>query len=86
MAREVVTGYCWPQSVGAGEQVGLHMSSAAGRPVVERPVVGGVRVSEPDDGVAEVAAVVHRRHRVQAIALRLEGRDGRWVVTVLQCG
>jgi hypothetical protein len=60
--------------------------SAAGRPVVERPVVGGVRVSEPDDGVAEVAAVVHRRHRVQAIALRLEGRDGRWVVTVLQCG
>lgn len=22
MASEVVTGYCWPQSVGAGEQVG----------------------------------------------------------------
>jgi len=60
--------------------------SAAGRPVAERPVVGGVRVSEPDDGVAEVAAVVHRRHRVQAVALRMEGRDGRWVVTVLQCG
>jgi hypothetical protein len=59
---------------------------AAGRPGVERPVVGGVRVSEPDDGVAEVAAVVHRRHRVQAVALRMEGRDGRWVVTVLQCG
>src|SRR3954471_6601610 len=31
MAREVVTGYCWPQSVGAGEQVGLHMSSSGGR-------------------------------------------------------
>ena len=30
MAREVVTGYCWPQSVGAGEQVGLHMSSSGG--------------------------------------------------------
>jgi hypothetical protein len=57
-----------------------------GRALTERPVVGGVRVSEPDDGVAEVAAVVHRRHRVQAVALRLEGRDGRWVVTVLQCG
>jgi hypothetical protein len=56
------------------------------RTLVERPVVGGVRVSEPDDGVAEVAAVVHRRHRVQAVALRLEGRDGRWVVTVLQLG
>jgi transposase InsO family protein len=57
-----------------------------GRGLVERPVVGGVRVSEPDDGVAEVAAVVHRRHRVQAVALRMEGRDGRWVVTVLECG
>src|SRR6185503_8215724 len=33
MAREVVTGYCWPESVAAGEQVGLHMSSAAGRAV-----------------------------------------------------
>ncbi|HET8614904.1 MAG TPA: Rv3235 family protein [Actinomycetales bacterium] len=52
----------------------------------QRPVVGGVRVSEPCDGVAEVTAVVHRRHRVQAVALRLEGRDGRWVVTVLECG
>jgi hypothetical protein len=49
-----------------------------------RPRVGSVRVSEPRDGVAEVAAVIHRRHRVQAMALRLEGRDGRWVVTVLQ--
>jgi hypothetical protein len=56
-------------------------------PVASRlPVVGGLRVSEPEDGVAEVAAVVHRRHRVQAMALRLEGRDGRWVVTVLECG
>lgn len=50
-----------------------------------RPRVGGVRVSEPRDGVAEVAAVVHRPHRVQAMALRLEGRDGRWVVTALRC-
>ena len=33
MRREVVTGYCWPQSVAPGTQVGLHMSSAAGRPV-----------------------------------------------------
>jgi hypothetical protein len=61
-------------------------SRTLGRGEGERPVVGGVRVSEPGDGVAEVAAVVHRRHRVQAVALRLEGRDGRWVVTALQCG
>ncbi|HEY2215407.1 MAG TPA: N,N-dimethylformamidase beta subunit family domain-containing protein, partial [Acidimicrobiales bacterium] len=33
MAREVVTGYCWPQSVDSGGQVGLHMSSSASRPV-----------------------------------------------------
>ena len=33
MGREVVTGYCWPQSVCSGGKVGLHMSSSAGRPV-----------------------------------------------------
>ena len=44
MEREVVTGYCWPQSVNAGEQVGLHMSSSAGRPVrVEVARVGARR-------------------------------------------
>ena len=44
MGREVVTGYCWPQSVRAGEQVGLHLSSSGGRPVrVEVARVGGRR-------------------------------------------
>src|SRR5206468_8555001 len=44
MGREVVTGYCWPQAVGAGEQVGLHLSSSAGRPVrVEVARVGARR-------------------------------------------
>src|SRR6476620_1892729 len=44
MGREVVTGYCWPQSVAAGEQVGLHLSSSGGRPVrVEVARVGGQR-------------------------------------------
>src|SRR5207248_3761483 len=56
MRREVVTGYCWPQSVGAGEQVGLHMSSSAGRPVrVEVARVGARRevvFSSPSSGVA----------------------------------
>ena len=42
--REVVTGYCWPQSVIPGGQVGLHMSSSGGRPVrVEVARVGGRR-------------------------------------------
>ena len=40
----MVTGYCWPQSVGAGEQVGVHMSSSGGRPVrVEVARVGARR-------------------------------------------
>ena len=44
MAREVVTGYCWPQSVGPGEQVGVHLSSSGARPVrVEVARVGGRR-------------------------------------------
>jgi hypothetical protein len=49
MVREVVTGYCWPQSVGSGGQVGVHLSSSGGRPVrvevarigVEREIVFG---------------------------------------------
>lgn len=44
-------------------------------------VVSRVRVDEPADGVAEVAAVVHSRGRSRALMLRLEGWDGRWVCT-----
>ena len=33
MARESVTGYCWPQSVEPGERVALHLSSSGARPV-----------------------------------------------------
>jgi hypothetical protein len=44
MVREAVTGYCWPQSVCAGDQVGLQLSSSGGRPVrVEVARVGGRR-------------------------------------------
>jgi hypothetical protein len=42
--REVVTGYCWPQSVQPGERVGLHLSSSGARPVaVEVARVGATR-------------------------------------------
>jgi hypothetical protein len=51
-----------------------------------RPRVGTVRVCEPADGVAEVAAVVHGPHRTRAMALRLEGMDGRWRVTAFWAG
>lgn len=33
MSFETVTGYCWPQSVAPGGGIGLHLSSAGGRPV-----------------------------------------------------
>jgi hypothetical protein len=53
-----------------------------------------LHVSEPADCVAEVAAVVFvpstrrgsTRERCRAVALRLEGSDGRWTVTALTVG
>jgi hypothetical protein len=33
MTYETVTGYCWPQSAGAGDSVALHVSSAGARDV-----------------------------------------------------
>ena len=51
-----------------------------------RGVVRSVHVSEPVDGVAEVAALVRRGRRTTAVALRLEGLDGRWQCTALELG
>lgn len=57
-----------------------------------------VHVSEPADGVAEVCAAFAglelcrrgtgrvEQRRVRCLALRLEGRDGRWMVTALTVG
>ncbi|MDT4937825.1 MAG: hypothetical protein QOG80_1496 [Pseudonocardiales bacterium] len=49
-------------------------------------VVRSVHVSEPVDGVAEVCAIVQQGPRCRAIALRLEGIDGRWQCTALHIG
>lgn len=52
MAFETVTGYCWPQSAAAGETVGLHLSSAGGRPVhVEVARIGAERTVVHDEVV-----------------------------------
>lgn len=40
-----------------------------------------VLVSEPLPGIAEVTAIVQRGPRAQAMAIRMEGYDGRWLVT-----
>ena len=57
-----------------------------GSGAVRRPVVRGVRVCSPADGVAEASAVVLDRGRVRAVAVRLEGLDGRWRATALEIG
>jgi len=49
-------------------------------------VVRSLHVSAPADGVAEVAALVRRDARSTALALRLEGLDGRWQCTALELG
>jgi hypothetical protein len=57
------------------------------RPARSRPPVGAVirsvHVCEPADGIAEVTAIVHAKPRTRALALRLEGLDGRWLCTAL---
>jgi hypothetical protein len=68
---------------GGARSAGQPARSAGPRP---RAVVRSVRACEPADGVAEVSAVVSTPHRAQAVALRLEGHDGRWRVTALQVG
>lgn len=54
----------------------------AQRPPVD--LVRSLHVSEPADGVAEVCALVERGQRARALALRIEGRDGRWECTALR--
>lgn len=46
--------------------------------------VRSVHVCEPADGVAEVSLVVGGGERPRAVALRLEGLNGRWVCTRLE--
>lgn len=56
-----------------------------GRPRSAASLVS-LRVTEPDDGVAEVAAVTRRGDRYRALALRLEGQGGRWRCVVVELG
>lgn len=49
-------------------------------------VVRRIRVCEPTDGVVEACAVVVSHGRVRALAFRLEGLDGRWLMTQVAVG
>lgn len=63
-------------------------SGRLGRLVVASPVpqVRSVHVCEPADGVAELALTLAARGRVHAVAMRLEGLDGRWRCVRLEVG
>lgn len=58
--------------------------SARGLPV-KRPVhrILSVHQQSPDDGVVESVVIVQGPARTRAVALRLEGVDGRWRATSL---
>jgi hypothetical protein len=70
------------------DDVACRITSGArpGSPTPARAVVRSVHVAEPADGVAEVSALVRRGVRCTAVALRLEGLDGRWQCTALELG
>ncbi|MEP6761574.1 MAG: Rv3235 family protein [Sporichthyaceae bacterium] len=70
------------------DAVACRITSGArpGGPIPARAVVRSVHVTEPADGVAEVSALVRRGIRCTAVALRLEGMDGRWQCTALELG
>jgi len=53
---------------------------------MRRLTVRSVHVTEPSDGVAEVCAVFGTQNRCYALAMRLEGLDGRWRTTQLTWG
>ena len=48
--------------------------------------IGSIHVSTPTDGVVEACAVIVGTKRSRAMALRLEGLDGRWRCTALDVG
>lgn len=58
------------------------LGKGARRPAVVRRI----RLCEPADGVVEACAVVISHGRVRALAFRLEGLDGRWLLTQVAIG
>lgn len=57
---------------------------ATGR-AVHRPTIsiGSTSICEPADGVVEAVVIVNSRSRSRAVAVRLEGLDGRWRATAI---
>lgn len=73
------------------DQLRLAQCVMASRPAAQRmgwrsPRVVRVRVTTPASGVVEASAVVSASPRTRALALRLEGLDGKWCCTAMQVG
>lgn len=90
---ETATGRRSPLQLAAHTSSAVHAGLArdAGRMTrlgtAARPAtLHSVHVSEPADGIIEATAVVAVGRRFRAIALRLEGLDGRWRCVRLQLG
>lgn len=66
----------------AARRAGLRLRQGEG--ITRRVRVRTARVCHPRDDVAEASLVLLDRARVRALAIRMEGRDGRWVVTALE--
>ncbi|TWE12160.1 Rv3235 family protein [Rudaeicoccus suwonensis] len=49
-------------------------------------VIRRVHICEPDDGIVEASVVVQYEGRIRAMAVRMIGMDGRWMVTALELG
>jgi hypothetical protein len=58
------------------------------KPTGARLQLRRIRISEPDIGVAEVCALADdpAQQRVRVIAMRLEDRQGEWILTRLEAG
>lgn len=60
-----------------------HSASVGAGP---RVLVRSVRTCEPADGTCEISIHLRVGDRGRAVAMRAEGRDGRWICTMLQIG
>lgn len=69
-----------------GMFVARHPSSRAQRGVTRLRTVRAVRVCPVAPGVVETSAVLVGGDRAQAIAIRLEAVEGRWLATAVQLG
>ncbi|MBM6404394.1 hypothetical protein JQN72_09095 [Phycicoccus sp. CSK15P-2] len=69
-----------------GSRVARRHTQGRGPRARHRVAVRRVRVCEPAEGVAEATVVLQHGPRVRAMALRLQGQDGKWRVSALQVG